>query len=310
MALAVTGKHAREPFDYGPSFAGEIRQNEPMRHHTTYRIGGPARYFASVENLSALKQVLRDSHTLDIPWTIVGQGSNLLVSDDGFDGVVIVLQGDFKRWSFNDDGLRFTVGGGVPLARIVMEAFHQGVSGLEFAVGTPGTVGGALRMNAGSRSEWIGSRVASLTTYSLSRGLDRRKGDEIVWEYRHSSIPLDEIVVECELAVERGSEMFIRGKMDGALARRKKSQPLGLASCGSVFKNPEGQSAGALIEEVGLKGCSIGGAQVSEVHANFIVNTGGATAADILSLMRLIQDKVEEAYGIELQPEVRFLGFA
>ena len=177
-------------------------------------------------------------------------------------------------------------------------------------MGTPGTVGGALRMNAGSRDEWIGARVASVTTLSPGRGLARRAGDEIGWDYRTSSFAPDEVIVECELSVEPADPFFIRGKMEASLARRKKTQPLTDPSCGSVFRNPPGESAGSLVERAGLKGMRIGGAQVSELHANFIVNTGDATARDVKDLIELVQAKVSETYGIELQPEVRFLGFA
>ena len=198
----------------------------------------------------------------------------------------------------------------MPLSSVVQEAFRRSLAGLEFAVGTPGTVGGALRMNAGTREEWIGARVVSVTTLSPGEGLVRRAGDEVAWGYRQTSFRPDEVIVECELSVEPADPFFIRGKMEASHARRKKTQPQASPSCGSVFRNPEGRSAGALIEEAGLKGRRIGGAQVSEVHANFIVNTGGATARDVRDLIELAQREVYEAYGIELQPEVRFLGFA
>lgn len=303
------GRHVAPPFVYGSDFKGRVRCDEPMSRHTTYHIGGPARYYIEVESFPALARVMDDCLRLQIPWALVGQGSNLLVADEGFDGVAVALKGEFRRWTFDEEHLRFVVGAGMMLSRVVQEAYHQGLSGLEFAVGCPGTLGGALRMNAGTRNQWIGQRVASVTTYHAQKGLKRRLGSDIEWGYRHSSIPADEVVVECELSVERGAEVLIRKRMDGALARRKKTQPLGLPSCGSVFRNPEGQSVGKLIEQVGLKGVVVGGAQISTVHANFIVNRGGATAIDVLELMHLAQDKVREAYGIELQPEVRFLGF-
>lgn len=308
--MAERGRHAAPPFVYGTDFDGRVRADEPMSRHTTYRIGGPARYFIEANSLSALARVMEDCARLNVPWALVGQGSNLLVSDKGFDGAVVVLKGEFRRWTFDEERMRYAAGAGMMLSRLVQEAYHQGLSGLEFAVGTPGTIGGALRMNAGTRNQWIGQRVASVTTYSVNGGLRRRLGSEIEWDYRYSSIPADEVVVECELMVEHGAEVLIRSRMDGALARRKKSQPMGMPSCGSVFRNPAGASVGDLIERAGLKGTSVGGAQISTVHANFIVNKGGATAVDVLELMHLAQDKVKEAYGIELQPEVRFLGFA
>lgn len=291
-------------------FDGEMYPNEPMSRHTTYRIGGPARYLVRVDSVGALRRVIECAAACDAPWTVVGRGSNLLVADAGFKGVVITLGRDFRAMRFAEDEMRFHVGAGVPLSQVVQEAFRRSLAGLEFAVGTPGTIGGALRMNAGSRDEWLGQRVVSVTTYSPQQGMARRSGSEIAWGYRSSSFRPDEVLVECELAVEPADPFFIRGKMEASLARRKKTQPMGAPSCGSVFKNPEGESAGRLIEAVGMKGARIGGAQVSDVHANFIVNTGNASASDVMELIATIQAKVKEAYGIELTPEVRFLGFA
>lgn len=292
------------------SFDGDVYPSEPLARHTMYRIGGPARYYVRVDSVGALTKLIGECERSGIPWVLIGKGSNLLVSDDGFPGVAVSLGRDFRVCRYDKEAGRFVVGAGAMLSTVVQEAFHRSLAGLEFAVGTPGTVGGALRMNAGSRDEWIGSRVISVTTFSPGEGLVRRLGSQVGWSYRASSLRPDEIVVECELSVEPADPFFIRGKMEASHARRKKTQPLTLPSCGSVFKNPEGQSAGALIEGAGLKGKVLGGAQVSDVHANFIVNRGGATAADVLGLIQLAQAKVYEQYGIELQPEVRFLGFA
>lgn len=290
-------------------FDGEVYPNEPMARHTTYRIGGPARYLVRVDSVGALRHVVECSLECSVPWVVVGRGSNLLVADEGYDGVVITLGRDFRKLRFDEERSRFFVGAGVTLSAVVQEAFKRSLAGLEFAVGTPGTVGGALRMNAGSRDEWLGSRVAAVTTYHPEQGMRRIPGSQVAWDYRTSSFLPDEVLVECEIAVEPADPFFIRGKMEASLARRKKTQPLDKPSCGSVFKNPEGDSAGRLIEQVGMKGAVAGGAQVSEVHANFIVNAGGATARDVMELVKTIQTKVAQAYGIELSPEVRFLGF-
>ncbi|MGI6105782.1 MAG: UDP-N-acetylmuramate dehydrogenase [Raoultibacter sp.] len=292
------------------SFEGDVYPNEPMSRHTSYRIGGNARFYVQVFTLSALTDLLSVCEENLIEWVIVGKGSNLLVSDEGFAGVVITLGDDFRSYVFDEERSCFIVGAGFTLGTLVQEAFKRSLAGLEFAVGTPGTVGGALRMNAGSRDEWIGSRVISVTTFVPGQGLKRYLGSDIEWSYRSSSFGPEEVIVECEIAVESNPTSYIRGKMEAQLAKRKKSQPLNLPSCGSVFKNPPQHSAGAMIEEVGLKGFAIGGAQVSELHANFIVNTGGARARDVVDLIVLVQEKVKESYGIELQPEVRFLGFA
>ncbi len=288
---------------------GEFKENEPMARHTTYRIGGPARYFVRVDSVGFLERLLDVCLAEDTPFTVVGKGSNLLVSDDGYDGVVITLGRDFKNIVTDDGSGRIVAGSAVLLASVVQEALKHSLSGLEFAVGTPGTIGGAIRMNAGSKDEWIGSRVVSVTTVSSEDGLLKRAGDEIDWTYRQSSLRSDEIVVECALSVQNIDPFYIRGKMEGNLEKRKRSQPLNLPSCGSVFKNPEGASAAWMIDSLGLKGRTCGGAQISEKHANFIVNLGGAKAADVLGLMDIAREEVNKAYGIELTPEVKLLGF-
>lgn len=291
-------------------FDGDIYPNEPMARHTTYRIGGPARFYVLVNSISALSQLASVCEQEGVPWIVVGRGSNLLVSDEGFPGVAISLGRDFRAMRYDEETNRIVAGAGVMLSSVVQEAFSRSLAGFEFAVGTPGTLGGALRMNAGSRDEWIGSRVVSVTSYVPGRGLVRRSGSEIDWSYRSSSFAPDEAILECELAVSPADPFYIRGKMEANLSNRKKNQPMNLPCCGSVFKNPEGVSVGSLIEELGLKGERVGGAQVSELHANFIVNTGDATAADVRQLIEIVQEKVREAYGIELSPEVRFLGFS
>jgi UDP-N-acetylmuramate dehydrogenase len=286
--------------------AGSVRRDEPMTRHTTYRIGGPAALLvecATVADLASAANVLAEE---DVEWRVLGKGSNVLVSDDGYDGAVLTLGRDFKRHTLEGDHLRS--GAGVILAAAVRDAFSQGRTGLEFAVGIPGTVGGALAMNAGSREEWIGSIVESATLFVPGEGLVGVRGPEIAWGYRTSGLQSRGIIVETVLRLVEGDADLIRRSMEASLRRRKRTQPLSMPSAGSVFINPDGDSAGRLIEASGLKGARIGGAVVSEVHANFIVNAGGATAADVVTLVRLIRDTVKEAYGIELTPEVRFLG--
>ncbi len=290
-------------------FDGDIYPNEPMARHTTYRIGGPARFYVRVNSISALSQLVEVCEGEQIPWVIVGRGSNILVSDEGYPGVVISLGRDFRTMRVDEERGCIVAGAGVMLSAVVQEAFKRSLAGLEFAVGTPGTVGGALRMNAGSRGEWIGARVISVTSFIPGEGLVLRRGSDIAWDYRSSSFAPNEALLECELSVEHADPFYIRGKMEANLSVRKKSQPVNEASCGSVFKNPEGASVGAIIEELGLKGMQLGGARVSDVHANFIVNTGQASANDVLGLIEHIQVKVNETYGIQLAPEVRFLGF-
>lgn len=294
---------------FDEDFDGTIRLDEPMSRHTTYRIGGPARAFAEVNSLAALGAVLKACSEEGLAWCVAGKGSNLLVADEGYDGVVIALAGEFRDWRFDEEGSRVVVGAGTMLSRLVQEAFHRGCSGLEFAVGTPGTVGGALAQNAGTRKDWIGSRVVSATVYRAGEGLVRYAASDLSWDYRRSSFRSDEVIVECELALERAFSGNIHERMSALLSRRKESQPLDRPSCGSVFVNPEGQSVGELIEAAGLKGARIGGAEVSDKHANFIVNVDHATAADVMGLIGLVRDEVRRRYGIELETEVKFLGF-
>jgi UDP-N-acetylmuramate dehydrogenase len=290
----------------GREVVGPVRRDEPLARHTTYRIGGPAALFvecATVADLSSATSILADE---DVEWTVLGKGSNVLASDAGYDGAVLVLGRDFKRHSVDGDHLR--TGAAVILAAVVQDAFKLGLSGLEFAVGVPGTVGGALAMNAGSRDEWIGAIVESVTLFKPGVGLVGVRGPEIAWGYRHSDLPSRGIIVEAVLRVTESDQVAIRRGMEASLRRRKRTQPLNMPSAGSVFVNPEGDSAGRLIEAAGLKGVRVGGAMVSDVHANFIVNVGGATASDVVALVRVVRDAVKDANGIELRPEIRFLG--
>ena len=296
-------------FDFGPEFDGFILEDEPMSRHTTYRIGGPARYFAQVDSISSLTRFIAYCRDNDIAWVPLGKGSNVLVSDEGFDGAVITLGPSFSTCSFNRESGIISCGCATRLSKVVQEAFRYGRAGYEFAVGTPGTIGGALRMNAGSRTEGLGKRVLSVVTFHPDKGVKHYGADDIEWGYRTCSIPLDEIMLECKLSTETGNAKMIQAKMEGALARRKKTQPLGSPSCGSVFKNPRHGSIGQMIEDVGLKGSICGGAQISPIHGNFIVNMGNATASDVVTLINRVRDVIKEEYGMELSTEVKFLGF-
>ncbi len=292
------------------AFDGEVFPHELLAKHTSYRLGGPARFYVEASSVGALRQLVDTCAEHGTPWTVMGRGSNLLVADEGFPGVVVTLGRDFRTFRFDEESSRFSVGAGVLLSSVVHDAFRRCLEGLEFAVDIPGTVGGALRMNAGTRETGIGDRVASATVLRAGTGLVRLEADDLAWGYRRSPFLPDDVIVECELSVASGNPFYIRSKMEAAHARRRKTQPQSKATCGSVFRNPEGGSAGQLIEELGLKGSRIGGASVSDVHANFIENDGTASAQDVSDLIEMIQEKVEQAHGIKLQPEVRFLGFA
>jgi UDP-N-acetylmuramate dehydrogenase len=299
--------------DLEGSIKGTALIDEPMARHTSFRIGGPAWLYIECASVADLNRCFEVFEAHRLPWCVTGKGSNLLVSDEGFEGAVITLGREFKDFSFPDEESGqslLVVGAGVQLSNLVQSAFKGGYSGLEFAVGIPGTVGGALFMNAGSAEEWIGTIVESVTVLRPGEGLRRYEARELSWAYRRSGLSAHEVIVEAELRVKRGHLSRIRAKMEASLKRRRKTQPLTVPNAGSVFRNPPDASAGRLIESAGLKGYTVGGASVSELHANFIVNNGSATAADVVAIIMHIRKRVKEDYGEELQPEIRFIGFS
>ena len=286
----------------------DVLRDERLSRRTTYRIGGPAALFVAAHSYEALARTLEVLSREGVDWVILGKGSNLLVSDKGYDGCAIVLDGQFARHSFAEDG-SLTAGAGATLSRRVNDALKKGLSGLEPCVGIPGTLGGALSMDAGTRREWIGKRVRDLVVLRPGEGMRRYGGGEVEWGYRSTSLPTDEIILEATLELTPAAPDAIAADMEERLARRRAAQPLGAPSCGSVFRNPVGQSVGALIESCGLKGESCGGAQISPEHANFIVNRGGATAADVITLISRAHEAVLREHGVDLLCEVKLLGF-
>lgn len=288
----------------------DLTEGEALARHTTYRVGGPCELFICCHSVSALRRAASVLNHEKIPWVVIGKGSNLLVSDAGYRGAVITLGREFQRTQFDDDSHTVTVGAAVLLAHLVNDTLRRGISGFEFAVGIPGTVGGAISMNAGTRDDWVGSRVDRVVTYNASKGIKQYEGDAIAWDYRETSLPGNEIILETTFKYDGPVDRnLVCARAERYFSRRKHSQPIGVASCGSVFLNPPEKSVGALIEACGLKGFSIGGARVSDVHANFIVNTGSASADDVMRVIKHVHRKVKDTYGIELKPEVKFLGF-
>ena len=289
----------------------DITRGERLAHRTSYRIGGSAAMLAVCHTPKALARVIDVLGSQDVAWVLLGKGSNMLVADEGFDGCVVVLGRDFSRVEVSREDATITAGAAVPLSRVVQEAMKGSLSGLEFACGIPGTLGGAVSMDAGTRREWIGHRIGSLVVFRPGEGMLRLHGSDVEWGYRWCGLGPTDVVLEATLVLEPGEKEEIAAEMERLLARRRSTQPMGKPSCGSVFRNPVGpKGAAKLIDECGLKGFSVGGAQVSPVHANFIVNNGRATAADVLAVMRTMHDRVREASGVDLQPEVKFLGFA
>ncbi len=286
-----------------------LRVDEPMARHTTFQIGGPADRFLTVENAVQLQGLLSCLRQAGIPYLVLGKGSNLLVSDKGIRGAVLHLGGDFKKVEVLPDGRTLRAGAGAPLASVCALARERSLTGLEFAWGIPGSVGGGAYMDAGA----YGGEMRDVVSRVLHLGPDgapgEARGEELCFGYRKSRYTGGEdIITAVEFTLQPGDPAAIAGKMEELMARRKDKQPYDMPSAGSVFKRPQNGFAAALIEQCGLKGRRVGGAQVSEKHAGFIVNTGGATCQDVLELISVIRKTVEEQTGTCLECEVRVTG--
>jgi UDP-N-acetylmuramate dehydrogenase len=290
---------------------GEVRWQVPMAEFTTLRVGGPAQALVLPADTAEVVLLINGCRSEKIPLCVVGGGSNLLVADEGFPGLVIVLGRDFADIRITGkDRLGRTlveVQAGCRLARLVSWCQDKGLAGLEFAVGIPGTVGGAVVMNAGAWGREI-KDVLSALTWLASGTVTSGDRVELDFVYRCWQRPADAVVLSASFAFAAGDGAKIGAVCREHVAARRSKQPVAHGVAGSFFKNPEDAAAGKLIEDAGLKGARIGGAEVSEVHANFIVNTGDATAADIIKLMGLVQVKVWEAHQVWLESEVCFLG--
>lgn len=291
-------------------FNGELLKDVCMTKYTTYKIGGKASVFAKVYDCQSLQDLLRVCKKQNICWHIIGKGSNLLVSDKGYEGVIVYLDGDFKNYTYDNN--IYDVGAAVLLAQIVNDSKKKMLSGFEFGVGTPGTIGGAVKMNAGTANQWISNVVKSVVVLNENLKIDERMAENITWGYRHSSILDNEIILRVTFEVKKvdvqKKDIFLQ-KFNEMLDKRHAIQPLNYPSCGSVFKNPKDSSAGKLIEDAGLKGLSHGGGEISDKHANFILNKNKAKAQDIVWLIHKAQKEVFDKFSIKLLPEVKFLGF-
>lgn len=284
----------------------EIGKEEPMDRHTTFRVGGPARRFVRPGSEEACGALLELAEVQAWPVLVVGNGSNLLVSDEGLDRLVIHTGGLDSLERTGERTIR--AGAGVSLARLASFAQKEGLGGLEFAHGIPGSLGGAVFMNAGAYGGEMKQVLSSVAAWFPGGGVKEIPACGLELGYRRSIFSSREgAVLAAEIALEPREAGEIRDRMEELGRRRREKQPLELPSAGSVFKRPQGHFAGALIEQCGLKGTRVGGAQVSEKHAGFIVNTGGATSADVLGLIREVQRVVKEKTGVELEPEVRIV---
>jgi len=274
-----------------------------MKDHTSFHIGGLADYFITASNVEQLKTIISLCKSAEIPYMILGNGSNLLVSDEGLRMAVIRLTGDFKGISHK--GTTLCCGAGVTLARACTYAMQQGLSGLECAFGIPGTVGGAVYMNAGAYGFEVKDALSRVTHLTAEGEIETVESDTLSLSYRHSIYKYNKAtILFAEFSLKEGESKEIKALMDDVMNRRVTKQPLEFPSAGSVFKRPEGAFAGALIEQCNLKGATIGGAQVSEKHAGFIINIGGATCSDVCNLIELIQKTVKEQTGFDLEREL------
>jgi len=285
---------------------GAIEADVPLAPRTTWRIGGPARYLCRLRTEGALVRVLGEAVRTGLPAAILGMGSNVLVSDDGFPGFVLRLEGEFLEVRI--EGVSLRAGGGAPLGGVCAAAARAGLSGIEAISGIPSSIGGAVRINAGAYGGEIFDVLDSVRLVARSGGVREVRGKDLPHGYRWSElVRTGEIVSRAVLSLAPASREAIEARTREVADRRRGALP-SEPNAGSVFKNPEGDYAGRLIEACGLKGERRGGAEVSRRHANVIVNTGGARAADVLALMRSMRDAVRERFGVTLMPEVEFLG--
>ncbi len=282
-----------------------IKKNEPMSSHTSWLVGGPADYFLCPADLTELLGIVGYSNKYQLPLYILGNGTNLLVLDKGIRGVVVNIGAPFSYIECDNGCLK--AGAGVPMAYLAKSAASAGLSGLEFAIGIPGSLGGALIMNAGAFGGYVGENVQSVKLVDFHGRVVNISRKELSFGYRTSSLVDKGIIVEVDLALKKCNPDKVFKTMEQFSAERRHRHP-NLPSAGSVFRNLPDQPAGQIIEKAGAKGIRIGGAKVSEHHANFIVNTGDATAADILNLIKAVKTMVKEKYGFELQPEIRIIG--
>ena len=287
--------------------AERVRFQEPMSLHTTFRAGGPARYMAMPENEEEIRLLIGQCQRFALPWFVVGNGSNLLVSDKGYDGLIIKLGRQYSGLSV--DGLEVRAQAGILLSRLARQATFHNLAGLAFAAGIPGTLGGGLMMNAGAYGGELSQVVKTVRVLDGGGQFRMLTAEQMKFGYRTSTLKEEGLIaLEAVLALAPGDAKRQLQEMEELNKRRREKQPLEYASAGSTFKRPEGYFAGQLIEQAGLKGLSVGDAQVSEKHCGFVINRGNAAAADIYALCRRVQEQVYKQFQVELTMEVRLLG--
>ena len=294
----------------GAGFAGELREREPMARHTTLGIGGPAELMAYPEDVKDLALLMGWADAEGVPVFILGNGSNILVLDGGIPGLTVNM--DKMNWTELElgekGGYQVHAGAGLKLAKLVSQCSEDGLSGMEFAAGIPGTVGGAVVMNAGTKEAEMKDVLVSVTLVDKKGKVSRMKTSELGMGYRKTEIPEGSAVAEAAVAVVPWPSEEVKEKVAKTIRMRKAAQPSGVRSVGSTFKNPPGYSAWKLIDMVGLRGTSVGRAQVSSMHANFLINTGGATGREYRELMEKVVQTVQDRLNITLEPEVKIIG--
>jgi UDP-N-acetylmuramate dehydrogenase len=280
-----------------------VTENEPLAPHTWYRIGGPARWYLRPRNVEELEEAARRSAENDIPVYVLGLGANLLVSDNGVDGAVFRLDEDYwRRVKFA--GTNLEVGAGVDMQKLLLRAVKEGLSGIECLAGIPGTIGGGVRMNAGGKFGDIGAVVTRVQVMDASGVLFERTKDDLVFDYRSTNISA-KFILGATLELEQDDPERIMKKTKEIWMYKRNTQPLNTKNCGCIFKNPRGLSAGALLDQAGLKGFRVGGAEVSEKHANFIIAHPGCRADDVMKLIKIMREKVFDRNEIHLESEVQ-----
>ena len=301
--------------DLSSFWKGKILWDKPMSQYSTFKVGGPAEAIISVTNIEDLARLIHWLKKNDVNWWIVGRGSNILVPDQGLAGVTIVLEGEFgsiekleSEGSQKENSTLIRAGAGCLLSKVIHYCTKNSLSGFEFAFGIPGSVGGAVIMNAGAWGHEIENLLDSATLMDNNGEVSTEQGRNLGFTYRGWGMKPKTVLLYATFTLTTSSKEEIKAACRKYQELRKNNQPLIEPSAGSFFKNPPGLSAGRLIDEAGLKGHSIGGAKISEKHANFIVNTGSASATDILNLMRLVQNTVYKQFDIKLEPEVHILG--
>lgn len=292
------------------SFSGEVKFKEPMKAHTYLQIGGPADVFACPRDTVSLENTLSALNEERIPFVTVGGGTNILVKDEGIYGAVISLK-NFRRSDIakeEKDMVMFFAESGTPLQKLVSFSKEQGYSGIEGLAGIPGFVGGAIAGNAGAFGYSIKNALVSVRMMNPDKGIYEMSASELGLEYRASKIPEDTVILSANMRLKKDVKEDVAKRIDSFLKQKRETQPLSEMSAGCVFRNPEGASAGRLIDEAGCKGMRVGNVEVSRMHANFFINKGDAKASDFLKLMDEVKKKVMKVFGTELEPEIRIVG--